>query len=209
MAYLGMSFDANTVEPADFSALPAGDYTALITASEWKTAKSGDQYLALTLQVVDGHHHGRFLWYNLNIMSSSAKAQDIAQRELSAICRATGKMQISDSAELHDHPVIIKVAYLAAQDDGKGGTWPEKNQIKQWKPAGAAATPVTPAAPAAPKAPPVATAKTAPPVPRAPAKTPPSAPAPTSPVAGKPWMKNQAQAPVAEVAGDFDDDIPF
>lgn len=206
MAYLGMSFDANTVEPADFSALPAGDYTAMITASEWKNAKSGDQYLALTLQVVEGHHSGRYLWHNLNLMSSSAKAQDIAQRELSAICRATGKMQISDSAELHDHPVMIKVAYLAAQDDGKGGTWPEKNTIKQWKPAGSAASPVAPTArPATPKAP---AAQAVPPVPRVPAKAPPAAPAPAGPVAGKPWLKNQTP-PVAEVAGDIDSDVPF
>ena len=206
MAYLGMTFDANTVEPADFSALPAGDYTAMITASEWKTAKSGDQYLALTLQVIEGHHSGRFLWHNLNIMSSSQKAQDIAQRELSAICRATGKMQISDSAELHDQPVIIKVAYLPPQDDGKGGTWPEKNLIKQWKPAGSAASPVAPAArPATPKAPPVAAAQAAPPALRAPAKAPPAPPAPTGPVAGKPWLKT-APAPVAEPELD---DVPF
>ena len=42
MAYLG-SFDANTVEPADFSALPAGDYSVLISSSQWKPAKSGGQ----------------------------------------------------------------------------------------------------------------------------------------------------------------------
>ena len=207
MAYLGMSFDANTVEPADFSALPAGDYPAMITASEWKTAKSGDQYLALTLQVIEGHHSGRFLWHNLNIMSSSAKAQDIAQRELSAICRATGKMQISDSADLHDHPVIIKVAYLAAQNDGKGGQWPEKNQIKQWKPAGSATTPA--AAPAAQKAPPVAAAPrpaSAPPTAAAAAPRPAAAP-PKAPPPVAPWKKAPA-APV-EPAESIDDDIEF
>lgn len=188
MAFLGMNFDANTVEPADFSALPAGDYTAMITASEWKTAKSGDQYLALTLQIVDGHYTGRLLWHNLNIMSSSQKAQDIAQRELSAICRATGKMQISDSAELHDQPVIIKVAYLPPQDDGKGGTWPEKNLIKQWKSAAAVAPVARPTAPAARPAP-----RTAPS----------AAPAPSKAVAGKPWMKTPVAAPGP------DDEIAF
>lgn len=206
MAYLGMSFDANTVEPADFSALPAGDYTAMITASEWKTAKSGDQYLALTLQVVEGHHNGRFLWHNLNIMSSSAKAQDIAQRELSAICRATGKMQISDSAELHDCPVIIKVAYLAAQDDGKGGQWPEKNQIKKWEslsgakpsPAAAFRTPAHAATAAnRPAQPPRAAATSAPAAPPVP---------PPAAVAGKPWGKG---APAPVVADDLDEDLSF
>lgn len=196
MAYLG-NFDANTVEPSDRSALPAGDYTAMITASEWKYSKAGAQYLALTLQVVDGPHKGRFLWDTLNLNHPKRDVLDIAQGTLSAICRATGHMAISDSEELHNIPVVVRVAYVAAKDG-----FDEKNQIKAWKPAGSAAT--TTAAPVTPKAPPVAAAKV-PPVPRAPAKTPP--PAPTGPLAGKPWMKTAA--PVAEVAGDFDDDIQF
>ena len=225
MAYLG-SFDANTVEPADFSALPAGDYTALISASEWRDSKAGVQYLALTLQILEGAHQGRFLWHNLNLNHPTAQAAEIAQRELSAICRATGQMAISDSEQLHDIPVIVKVAYVPAK-----GEWPEKNQIKQWKPAGSAAQPaLTPApAPATKPAPKTAPApapatkpapKTAPapapatkPAPKAaPAPAPAAKPAPAPkappPVAGKPWAK-PAPAPVPEVATADDDDITF
>lgn len=201
MAYLGMSFDANTVEPSDRSALPAGDYTVMITASEWKDSKAGAQYLALTLQVVDGPHKGRFLWDTLNLNHPKQYVLAIAQQTLSAICRATGHMAISDSEELHNIPVVVRVAYIEAKNG-----FDEKNQIKQWKPAGSAASPVAPAAhPAHPKAPPVAAAKAVPPVPRTPAKAP---PAPAGPVAGKPWLKNQTP-PVAEVAGDINDDVPF
>ena len=106
MAYLG-SFDANTVEPADFSALPAGDYSVLISSSEWKPAKSGGQYLSLTLQVLEGPHQGRFLWHNLNLNHPTAQAAEIAQRELSAICRAVGRMTIEDTEQLHDIPMIV------------------------------------------------------------------------------------------------------
>lgn len=199
MAYIG-NFDANTVEPSDRSALPNGDYTAMITASEWKDSKIGVQYLALTLQVVDGHHKGRFLWDNLNLNHPKREVQDIAQRTLSAICRATGHMAISDSEELHNIPVVVRVAYIEAKDG-----FDDKNQIKQWKPAGSATAPPVTAAPA-PKSPPPATAKAVPPVPRHAPKAPPK-PAATSPVAGKPWLKTAA--PVAEVAGDLDDDVPF
>ena len=147
MAYLG-NFDASTVEPADFSALPAGDYTAIVSASEFKTTRNGDgQYLALTFQIVDGPHKGRYIWHNLNLQNKNHKAEEIAQRELSAICRAVGKMQVTDSEQLHDAPMKITVAYLPAKGD-----WPEKNQIKKWEPL-VAAVPAKPAAvPAKPAA---------------------------------------------------------
>lgn len=203
MAYLG-SFDANTVEPADFSALPAGDYSVLISSSEWKPAKSGGQYLSLTLQVLEGPHQGRFLWHNLNLSHPTAQAAEIAQRELSAICRAVGRMTIEDSEQLHDIPMIVKVAYIPPKDQ-----WPEKNQIKQWKPAGSAAQPaLTPApAPATKSAPATKPAPKAAPAP-APAAKPAPAPKAPPPVAGKPWAK-PAPAPVPEVATADDDDIPF
>ena len=199
MAYLG-SFDANTVEPADFSALPAGDYSVLISSSEWKPAKSGGQYLSLTLQVLEGPHQGRFLWHNLNLSHPTAQAAEIAQRELSAICRAVGRMTIEDSEQLHDIPMIVKVAYIPPKDQ-----WPEKNQIKQWRPMnGVTAAPASTPAPAA-KAPPrpATPPSAAPSVPKAP-PAPPKAPAA---VAGKPWGRPaSAPAQVAEVA---DDDIDF
>ena len=211
MAYLG-SFNANDIEPADFSALPAGDYSVLISTSEWKPAKSGGQYLSLTLQVLEGPHQGRFLWHNLNLNHPTAQAAEIAQRELSAICRAVGRMTIEDSEQLHDIPMIVKVAYIPPKDQ-----WPEKNQIKQWKPAGSAAQPALTPAPApatkpAPKAAPAPAPATKPAPKAAPAPAPAAKPAPAPkappPVAGKPWAK-PAPAPVPEVATADDDDITF
>lgn len=185
MAYIG-SFDANQIEPADFSALPAGDYTALIANSEWRDSKAGVQYLALTLQIIEGAHQGRFLWHNLNLNHPTAQAAEIAQRELSAICRATGQMAISDSEQLHNIPVIVKVAYVPAK-----GEWPEKNQIKAWKPASFSPAKVA----ATPAVKPAAAPRPTPAAPKAP-----------SAVAGKPWAK-PAPAPVADVK--VAEDIPF
>ena len=136
-------------------------------------------------------------------MRSTAQASEIAQRELSAICRAVGRFQINDSEELHNIPLIVKVAYVPPKDDGKGGQWPEKNQIKQWKPAGSAAQPALTPAPA-PATKPAPKAAPAP----APAAKPAPAPKAPPPVASKPWAK-PAPAPVPEVATADDDDIPF
>ena len=204
MAYLG-NFNANDIEPADFSALPAGDYAVLISNSEWKDSKSGGQYLALTLQVIDGPHNGRYLWHNLNLNHSNDKALEIAQRELSAICRATGQMTIDDSEQLHDIPMLVKVAYIPPKDDGKGGQWPEKNQIKQWKSMNGAGATAAPASTPAAKAPPRPAAP-APAVKAAPAPKAPAAPKAPPAVAGKPWAKAPA-APVPEAA--IADDIDF
>ena len=186
MAYLG--FNAAEVAPAsDFSALPQGEYAVIITASEMIATKRGDgQMLKLTLQVIEPElHKGRLLWARLNLMNSNPVAVDIAQRELSAICHAVGKLMIQDSEELHHLPLRVKVAYLPAK-----GEFPEKNDIKAWKPykagGGIQHAPVV--------------TQVAPPAPSAPVK---AAPAPSAPVNKTPPWK-RASAPVAGV-----DDIPF
>jgi len=104
-------FDANQVEPAsDFEPIPSGKYVAVITESEMKPTKAGTgEYLQLTFQVIEGPHKNRLLWARLNLNNPNNTAVKIAQAELSAICRATGIMAPSDSAELHNLPLVIHV----------------------------------------------------------------------------------------------------
>ena len=207
MAFIG-SFNANDIEPADFSAIPAGDYTALISSSEFRNTKSGDgQYLVLAFQIIDGQRKGRMLWHNLNLFNSNTKAVEIAQKELSAICRATGAMQIDNSEALHDRPMRITVDYIPAGNDKKGVYRDESNRIKKWVSLTAPATPA--AAPAAPKAPPVAAAPrpaSAPPTAAAaaprPAAAPQKAPPPVAP-------RKKAPAAPVQPAESLDDDIEF
>lgn len=207
MAYIG-NFDANTVEPADFSALPAGNYTALISSSEFRPTKSGDgQYLVLAFQIVDGVHKNRVLWHNLNLINNNPQAVEIAQKELSAIARAAGVRVFDNSEALHNRPMRITVAYVPAGNDRKGVYREESNRIKQWasltmEPAAAAVS--TPAAPRTPRAPAASRPATPPARPAAP-------PAPAAPAAvqNRPWGPPAAPAPVAEVATADGDDIPF
>ena len=83
-------FNANNVDPAtDFEPIPTGKYLAVITDSEMKPTKSGSgRYLELTFQVIDGPHKNRLLWSRLNLENPNELAMQIAQGELSAICRA-------------------------------------------------------------------------------------------------------------------------
>ena len=119
MANLG-NFNANNVDPAtDFEPIPADKYVAVITDSEMKSTKSGSgHYLELTFQVIDGPYKNRLLWSRLNLDNPNAQAVQIAQGELSAICRAVGVMQPKDSIELHNLPLSVTVKCKKREDTG-------------------------------------------------------------------------------------------
>lgn len=114
-------FDANQVEPSTgFDPVPAGKYLAVITNSEMKSNKAGTgQYLELTFEIQEGEHQNRLLWARLNLDNPNATAVQIARAELSAICRAVGVMSPSDSAELHDLPLVINVRCKKREDTGE------------------------------------------------------------------------------------------
>lgn len=121
MADLGGEFNAEEVQPlGDRSPIPAGPYKCCAIKSEWKhTAAGTGRYLEFTWQVLDGEHQGRMLWSRLNLENPNQQAVQIARSELSAICRATGKLKPRDTAELHDVPVMVKVAVKNRQDTGE------------------------------------------------------------------------------------------
>ncbi|GIX04910.1 MAG: hypothetical protein KatS3mg114_0779 [Planctomycetaceae bacterium] len=138
-------FDAQTVEPNDsFDPIPNGDYLCIITTSEMKPTKAGDgAYLELELQVIEGPYQGRKLWDRLNLNNANETTVKIAKGTLSAICRAVGVLQPTDSCELHDLPLVAKVA-CRKRDDTEELT----NVIKSYKKRDAVAT--TPASSPAP-----------------------------------------------------------
>lgn len=125
-------FDASQVpEQQEFTALPEGQYVVIATASEMKPTKNGQgQFLQFTFEVVDGPMKGRKLWARLNLVNANATAVDIAKRELGAICRAVNIIKPSDSAELHNKPMLVTVAVEI--DDRKR----ENNTIKKYEPVG-------------------------------------------------------------------------
>ena len=117
-------FNAAETEPmgAKRTAVPPGQYEVVITESAERQTKAGTgSYLAFTLEIINGPHKGGKLWANVNMRNPSALAVTIGQKELSSICRATGKMAPKDSRELHDLPILVTV-------DVEG----ERNRITAW-----------------------------------------------------------------------------
>ena len=111
MARFDTAFDATGIEPTTaYEILPAGKYRAQIVESEMRVTRNGmGQYLWLMLDILEGPHKGRKIFDQLNLVNANPTTVEIAQRTLSAICHATGKMHVSDSEELHLIPMTIQV----------------------------------------------------------------------------------------------------
>ena len=114
-------FNANEVEPqTGFEPIPAGKYLAAIVASEMKPTKNGKgHYLEMRFQLLEGEHKNRTLFARLNLDNPNETAVEIAQRELSAICRAVNCMTPQDSTELHDIPLTVAIKCVKRKDNGE------------------------------------------------------------------------------------------
>ena len=129
-------FNAAEVEPKSFDCLPDGEYEVAIVCSGVENTKAGTgKYLQLELQVLTGKYSGRKLFDILNLWNQSPKAVEIAKGTLSAICRAVGVLTPQDATELHDKPLLVKVAIEKSEQYG------DKNKIKAYT-SKAAAKPV-------------------------------------------------------------------
>lgn len=146
-----LDFNADDYEPlAPLGVIPAGNYVAIATSSEFRDTKSGDaRYLQIEWKIVEGQYSQRRLWCRLNLDNPNQAAVDIAQRELSSICRAAGKVRIKDSAELHGIPLTLVVTTSKRADNGELA-----NEIKGYKSDGPAAAPKKAASSKDPEAPP-------------------------------------------------------
>lgn len=140
MANLG-NFDATQIDPTQsYDPLPAGEYRAIIVESEvgeTKKKREGQAQegtiLKLTWEVIEGEFEGRRIFDNINLANDNQQAVEIGQRQLSGICHATGRLQVSDSEQLHNIPCILKVKVRPAKGDFEAS-----NDIKEYKPDGAA-----------------------------------------------------------------------
>lgn len=167
------SFETGSVEKREnnYELLPLGWYTAQITNSEIRTLNSGNgQGLKLTFDIIDGQHRGRKVWTTLNVRHSKADTERWALQSLRELMESIGLARFSDTTELHNKPLQIKVK--VRKDDT--GVYDDTNDVAGYKPlAGGAAIPS--AGPAArPSAP-------------APANAPAAGGAPTPP-----WQKRAA-----------------
>jgi hypothetical protein len=140
MAFLGGTFDATQVEPqGDYTPVPPGEYKVHIIASEIveNSARTGHM-LKLEIEILEGDQAGRKLYDRLNLENPNAQAVEIAQRTLSAICHAVGRLSVQDSEELHGIPMIA-VVKVDPPRSANGKDYGPSNSVKTYKALNAAA----------------------------------------------------------------------
>ena len=127
---VSMNFNANDIPPSQpFEALPSGWYNCRIIESSVKpTANQKGSYLELVLTVIDGQFANRRLFDRLNLHNDNEQTVRIAYETLSAICHATGVIQLEDTAQLHGIPISVRVAQetVAGRDE-------PTNKVKGYK----------------------------------------------------------------------------
>jgi hypothetical protein len=198
-----LHFDARTVAPDQGTPepIPAGWYKVVMDSSEMVPTKDGvGMRLTLVFKIIDGQYTNRKIFEGLNLKNASPVAQEIAYKQLSAICHATGVLVAEDSAQLHNIPLQIKVKLKAAT-----GAYDAKNEVAGYKHINEVVS-NTPAVAPNPFAPPPAIPAAIMPPPQT-AWTPPAAPAPapvvqqwTPPAAPQPWAPAPQAAPPAPQA---------
>jgi len=189
----GLEFNAADIAPSQSDIIPNGWYDCEIVSAEVKATKGpgNNERLSLGFRVIGEQFTGRQFFSGLNHKHTNATAQDIAQRDLSAICHATGVMVLSKqpgqgAEQFVGKHLCVKVGtgkvttkYPDPQNEGKG-----YKAIAGAQPGAVSAAPAFAAAPAPtpPFAAPVAIPDIAPPAP-APVAPPVAPPAPPAPVA--------------------------
>lgn len=140
MADLGFGpsgFDATAPEnQRTNSVIPAGEYPAVMVASEKVATKAGDgSYLKTQFQITAGEFQNRIIFKNFNLWLPASKEQAlaIARGEFSEFCRAIGVHNPKDSSELHGKRCMVKVKVRKNDDYG------DQNDIAKFAPIGSAA----------------------------------------------------------------------
>lgn len=128
-------FDSNAKEnQKESNALPAGDYPAVLVASERKQTKDeSGSYLKMDFQIIRGEFQNQHIFMNLNLWLAQTDekkkmAIKIAKGQLSELCRAVGIGTPKDSTELHGIPLLVR---LNVKENGEYGM---QNNVTKFSP---------------------------------------------------------------------------
>lgn len=138
MAFLGQEVTvADLPEGSDFSPLPAGAYTVMITNSEMKETNAGTgQYILLEMDVQDGEYQGRKIFDRLNVQNPNEKAVEIAWQRVGEISRAVGLEKVKDSEQWHNKRLVVELSVEVGKDyvkDGQTVQGRPQNNVKKYR----------------------------------------------------------------------------
>lgn len=133
---IALSFNARTVKPSEGTnpTIPAGWYNATVKSGELKVTKgaSPGEALVIGFHIDDGPQAGAHVTNKFTISNKNPEAVRIGQADLSALCHATQRLDVSNDQVFNGARVQIKVGFekqSAAQLEKYG----EKNKVSAFK----------------------------------------------------------------------------
>lgn len=130
-------FDATQVAPSTgaLPPIPEGWYPAVIDQSELKDTSTGGKYLEFRFKVIEGDFINHTVFARLNVANSNPATQEYAYKDLSAICHAVNQIRLSDTQELHNKPLKIKVKLREARTDEQDPTkkYDASNEVRGFR----------------------------------------------------------------------------
>lgn len=162
-----LAFDATGIDPQKpIEILPPGWYICEISDAEVKATrgKSGGTRANFEFTVIAGDFKGRKMFAGINTKNANPQAVEIGQRELSAICHATGIIVVTDLAAFIGKQLQVKAKTKKASDEDKEKGYEDRSEPSGYKPLegavsgppsipGVGAPPPPPGLPPAPPAP--------------------------------------------------------
>lgn len=163
MAKLNQTYNINDLpddeSSGDFLSLPAGDYHVHITQADIQPTRAGDgQLIKLRLDVLGPTYQGRVLFRHINIQNRNADAEHIGRKELRSIMTALGLTQLTDTDQLINRQMLVKVKVIKSKNPEYGDANGNENTVSGYKAITGSVAPAPaftppPKAPSAPTAP--------------------------------------------------------
>lgn len=101
----------------DYEPLPIGDYNGMVIETEIKENKKGTgSFIKVTTQILDEEYQGRRVYDYINVVHTNEKVQQIAERQLAELCNAVGVLELEDTQELHEIPLVVRLAIEAGNE---------------------------------------------------------------------------------------------
>ena len=123
-----LNFNAAEVDTTSRDAIPSGSYEAVVTDSEMRATKNGlGMGINLTFEIIsEGPAKGRKVFVWINYEHPKVEAQRIGREELASLCKAVGVVELNDTDQLHNLPLMVTV--------GVDRNDPTRNVVKAYKP---------------------------------------------------------------------------
>lgn len=141
-----LNFNAQEVQPAsaDFEPVPAGWYQAVIEKAEFLPLNNGNgSRISFQARIQGPTHANRVVFGSINYQhNTSPQAQEIGQRQLSALCHAINVMALNNVQQLVGTPFEGRIKVVAPQyhvkgDPSSGIQYEAKNEFQGFRAVGA------------------------------------------------------------------------